>query len=428
MELKLLLKEVCDRVAVENGGNINWTRVAIAIGKEYGIVKTQNAWRKAYKRYFGVAYGLDVEVKEVKDVKELASLEMLRDGTVISERKIKMSETDMKNPDFVLEAHGFDPIEFELLSVKNNFWTGYSKDDGEIINYQSKITVKPRVESNQLSREDIDLFIQDIKPLPDGFRLVECQEDTEKFALEIDLFDSHLGSLSWGKEVGEDNDHKITFAQFEKIVSQARDIIMTQNIEKIYLIFGGDFLHIDTEGMTTTKGTKVDFDSRPKMMLDNAYLIVQYVIENLAMCPTEVIWVEGNHSRLLEYAIFRAMPMIYAHAKHIKFDVSPKSRKAFVYGNNLIGIHHGDMNKANQHGWLQNEYRKEWGESTYAETHSGHIHHERVVEKNGIINRSNPSSKPLDRYEYQEGYVSNKATLCFVWSKDSALKSIHYLR
>lgn len=421
MEINNIICRLAKEVRDSNNGVNDWNKVKHLVFLETGMHKSTDSLRKIVKRYTKRFLGeLPEEVVEkvVKHTKEV--IELKEDGSTISEKMIKLSQSDLKSRDFLLTAHGFNPNEFELLSATNNFW------GNEL--YQSKIKVRSLSDKGELSLEDIKRVNSELKPIEWNIKLKPFFYEGEKFALELDIFDPHIGGLSWREETGEDNDYKLTMERFDNILAQVRDIIFNSPIEKLFLIFGGDFFQIDGEDMKTVKGTKVDFDTRPYKMLQNGRKLIMKIIETLAIVPTEVIWVEGNHSKNLEFAVFDSMPYIYAHAKHITFNVTPRARKAFVYGGNLVGIHHGEMNKANAHGWLQNEFRKEWGEATYSETHSGHIHHESVIEKNGIINRSNPTSKPLDKYEYQEGYISNKATLCYLWSKEKALKAIYYIR
>lgn len=437
MQVNYLILELAQEANEKYNAN-NWIYVSTELGKRYGIVKTPNACKKTYQRTMKGVKPRELKEKSLdqdnkQDIKETLNkgsriIQLLANGMTVSERRILLSESQLKSKELLLVAHGFDTNEFELVSATNNLWDSQTSEGEVLTLYQSKITVKPRVESKELSREDIEKANREIKPLPNGFKLKEIDKEKETYALEIAIFDAHLSAMSWHEETGEDNDHKITYATIMKVAYDALDIIKSNNIEKIFLIFGGDFFQIDTEGMTTVKGTKVDFDSRPYKMLQVGYKLLMEMIDLLAIVETEVIWIEGNHSKNLEFAVFNALPFIYKNATHIKFNVTPRARKIFTYGNNLVGIHHGEMNKANAHGWLQTEFREEWGKSTYAETHSGHIHHESTIEKNGIINRSNPTMKPLDKYEYQEGYNSNKATLCYLWHKEKALKAIYYLR
>jgi len=432
-----------------------------------GYKVSENACRKAYKRYCeknftseerinkafantgvsianaGIKYegtnvtnynpdniiheGLNIKLDRPKE-KQFKSIEVKSDGTQISERRIMMSETDSKSPEFCLIAHGYDPKLWEVVSIKNNFWDS-AFGEGEINTlFQSKLIAKPIAYDRELTKEDIIDLVRNVKPMPNNFKLIKQELGKEELALEIDFADLHVGSLSWHEEVGEDNDYKITFATVKRQVVEARKIIELYNVNKVYLCFLGDFLQCDNIEGSTTKGTPVDTDSRSKKMVNKGMEIAMYIIENLAIAETEVIWIEGNHSRLVEYTLFQSLPYIYCNAKHIKFDVSPRIRKAFVYGDNLIGLHHGEMKKDQMFGWLQVEHREAWGEAKYAEQHSGHTHQETVIEKGGIINRTNPTSKVQDAYEYENGWKSEKATIAYLWTKHNKLKGQFYLR
>lgn len=413
------MKEYYDKI----GEDKSWEQLAIEIGKATGTVLTVDGIRK---RYYRMA-GKNESVSESKPDQELEynSVEMFRDGTSVSQRSLRMSETDMKNPEFIMLAHGFDPAHFDLISAKNNMWTGQDKDEGQIHHYQSKITVAPK-KNSELTKQDIDDLVKNFNYKHDSIQLKKIEND--ELALEVDFTDVHIGSLSWHEETGEDFDYKIAFEQIYRVVAETREYIDLFNVSKLYLCFLGDFVHIDSEEGTTTKGTPVDTDTRPKKIVKKSLEIIIYIIENLACVPTEVIWVEGNHSRLVEYTIFQSLPFIFEPVKHIKFEVSPKFRKAFMFHKNLVGLHHGEMGKENMFTWLQQEYRELWGMADYVEQHSGHIHQEKVTEKAGIIQRTNPTSKAQDAHEAMNGWSSNKATIAYLWSKNKKLKAQFYLR
>lgn len=423
-----IIYELAKEIAEDNGGVNDWSRVSLELKDRFGIDRSAEACRSVFKR---LRIEKGVMLGKGNNGDDDVSIEIFADGTQISQRKIIMSESDMKNARFVINAHGFDPDEFELVNCKNNIWTSQSSEDGEKINYQSKITIKPKTISKDLTLEDIKSIVADFKPLENDLGDVDSFITlTEENALEVCLADIHIGALSWHEEVGEDNDYKITLAKMQRVIKKIRALIELYPVNKLYICFLGDFFHIDTEAMTTTKGTKVDFDSRPKKMLMKGTELIVDIIKTLSYeVETEVYWVEGNHSRNIEFAVFNAMPYIFANYDNIKFDVSPKIRKAFVYGDNLIGLHHGEINKTNKFNWLQIEYREEWGKCKYAETHSGHIHHESTTSRGGITERSMSSPKPIDKYEYDEGYLGgSKAVMCYLWHKTENLKSVHYIR
>jgi hypothetical protein len=85
------------------------------------------------------------------------------------------------------------------------------------------------------------------------------------------------------------------------------------------------------------------------------------------------------------------------------------------------------MPKKNMHGWLQDRARKEFGESKYAEIHSGHYHSEEVHEAAGVKIRYMPNLASASYWEHQQGFPNTaKTVVCYRWHKDKGLRSIWY--
>lgn len=352
------------------------------------------------------------------------SVEMRSDGTTISERRILMSETDMKNPKFVLSAHGFDPAQFELVNAVNNFWVTKTGEDKDLCNFQSKITVKP-IASKGITLDDLKDVAKNFTYTHERITLVRTEG---KYAIEVDLADLHISSMSWGRESGEDNDSKITVQNIKEIVAEIKEVIKLYPIEKVYIIFLGDILQVDTETGTTTGGTQVNQDGRPSKMIETAYELLIHIIAELAIVPTEVIAVQGNHSRMVEYAIMYSLHFIFRDNPHITFNITPRLRTCFVYGTNLIGLMHGDMPKKKWFEWLHVEYRTEWGITKRAEIHAGHLHNEMTEgQKSGQMLRFQRSPKPIDGWEYKEGFVgSEKGVMAYLWDAEKGIKQTFY--
>lgn len=416
-------------------GKSDWKQIQQTLKREYFVDREINALRSVYNRN---RQEIDEEIKRIQSIslpidKEAnRRIELLKDGTTVSERKIALSEEQLKSKEFLLEAHGFDPKEFELITATNNFWDSQTSEGTVLTLYQSKISVKPYVESKDINYNSIQDFLDVLmdKDFSKVFKLKEINKSEKAYALEIDWADIHIGSLSWHEEVGEDNDYKIAFAKVKKIVEDIKYLLNHYNIEKIYHCFLGDTLHIDTGGLTTTAGTQVDFDTRPSKMIMKSFEVIMYIIDETSSVDTEILWVEGNHSKLVEFTVFWSLKLVYRNVEHIKFDVSPKKRKRFVYGDNLVGLLHGDeIKKKEQETWLQYEFREEWGQCKYAEVHSGHLHQEIVTgESGGITRRTNPTIKATDKYEYDHAWISKKVVLAYLWHKEENIKSIHYLK
>lgn len=398
---------------------ISWPKVAALMGGG-----KPEKWESEYRRAYGDRSDNPAPSKISDPRDNPASIEMREDGTTISERKIMMSETDMKNPRFILSAHGFDPEMFELVHAVNNFWITITGDERELNNYQSKITVRPKT-SKDFTLEDFRDIAQNFTYKHERIHVIRTEG---KYALEIDFADLHISSMSWARESGEDNDSKITKAEIYRIVEEARELIMALKIEKLYIIFLGDILQVDTETGETTGGTRVNQDGRPNKMIESSFDIIVHIISELAIVPTEVIAVQGNHSRMVEYAIMYAMPIIFRDNPHIHFNITPRLRTCFVYGTNLIGLMHGDMPKKKWFEWLHVEYRTEWGITKRAEIHAGHLHNEMTEgQKSGQMLRFQRTPKPIDGWEYKEGFVgSEKGVMAYLWDADKGIKQTHY--
>lgn len=409
---------------IEYNGKPDWAFISLEVKKRYGIDKSRNACRKTINRIKSKATPTKVENKLVK-------LEQKEGGTQISERRILMSETDMKSVDFVMKAHGYDPLLWEVVNCVSNMWDS-NAGEGNIINlYQSKLTVKPRTDKSQLNQADILELVKLINAheIKHNFKTIKLKEGS-KDALEVDFADLHIGSLSWHEETGENNDYSIAFGNLKRVVAQIRKELETGKYEKLFLVNLGDFVHADTINGETAHNTQLDTDSRPLKMVIKSYEAVMYIIDQLAIIDTDIISVPGNHSILVEFTIFYGMKFIYSKCEHIKFNISVKTRTAFLYGKNLIGLLHGnDIGKDEQSTWLQEEYREWWSIATYAEIHSGHFHKELSTnEKGGITQRTNPALKVIDKYEYDHGWKSKKAVLGYVWNKEEHLKEIFYFK
>jgi len=407
-------------------GENDWVMVKDYFNHKYDLCRTKEWYRGVWRSHRTVPEIVQQDKPRVnKEIFEIKS-----DGTSVSEKILSLSESDSKNPISLLKAHGFEPSQWELVSACNNFWG--STSDSTLQNYQSKITIKPKVSSKELCISDIKSFINVLaeNKFEHNFKLIPLDTTSEKYLLEVDWADIHLGSLSDEDEVGFNNDYKIAFGNIKKVVAKIVEILETGKVEKIVHAFLGDFLHFDNVGGKTVAGTELDTDSRPLKMIKKSFEISMYIIDNTAIVPMEVKSILGNHSKMVEFSVFWALSLIYSDVKTITFDVDEKSRKVLTYGTSLIGLAHGnDISKTEQDLWLQNEFRQEWAGCDYAEVHTGHLHQEILFsEKGGITKRTNPTLKVIDKYEYDHAWSSKKVVLAYLWHKEDNLQEIFYLK
>jgi hypothetical protein len=412
--LKKEIYDECMERVLRNDGKPFWEVLSKKFGyKNKDMLRNQfSRERKEKGKNAGFQEEDNTQYREVVEIKE--------NGEIFSDKLIKICEEDLKSPEKMLFAHGFDPEKWILVTCKNNLWHGMRKNDlGRLILYQSKLVVKPKVESG-LSLTDVDKFFESfIYDFKNNKR--KAVPNKSGNILEINLADLHIGM----RTIEED----ISIA--EKCSRVVDDIIYrTKNmkIEKILLIQLGDVFHYDTYIGTTSKGTFMASDMEFPSMFDEGAKIMIDVVERLtAIAPVEVINIFGNHDKVTAYTLAKSLEFYFKDRLDVEVDVSHLSRKARRFGNCLVVWAHGDMPKKNIMSLPQKEFRKEFGMTKYAEIHSGHFHSQSTQEKDGAIIRHLASMASLDGWSYEQGYVGGlKITISFLWNEEEGLKEIWF--
>jgi len=379
-----------------------------------------------------------VEPKQDEACPDKSTIEYKQDGTVISERLIQIIEARSKDVRYILEAHGFDSDEWDVVSCRNNIWSMNSAEE-ERVNCQSKITVKPKKQDNTLTFEDIDKYFANktynfFKPTS-----YPMQYDPDGLELEIALPDLHAGLFSWRYETGEDYDLKIAIERLEHAMTDIISKASRIPLKKITLVTLGDILHFDNEEQSTTKGTRQQADGRTAKVHDATIDALVNCIHSLACtAPVEVVYLCGNHDRVTGRMLMKAVEMAFCNDSNVSFDLLPNALKYRMFGKNLVGFTHGDMPVKNMSQWLPVIAQKEMGNCITKEVHAGHFHSqknkERVVsvvdnaqtfEESGITIRYLPTLCSASGWEHQQGYTkAMKAVMSFLWDDDKGLKEI----
>lgn len=370
--------------------------------------------------------------QRVADDFQKSSLEYKADGTIISEKFISIRDGEDITPEFILEAHGLKPSAWDVVSYKNNFWNTQIKGGAKQISYQSKLTAKPK--TGGVTFDDISKYFESRKsgiPIP---KVKQLQYDPKGEVLEICLPDLHSGLLSWRMETGEDYDLHIVQERFYQCAYDIVERCKGRRFKKIIVATLGDLLHFDNDNQTTTKGTFQQADGRLSKIFDFTLdMLINFVTILGDIAPVEVIYLPGNHDRVVGYMLLKSLEMAFRRDDKITFDTTPNTQKYRLIGCVLLGWTHGDMQKQNMANWLQHEARKEYGESKFAEVHSGHNHSLTTKEAKreftqegevgGIIIRYLPTICNASYWEHQQGYTSAiKTMMCFIWNENTGLR------
>ncbi|HAU87771.1 MAG TPA: hypothetical protein DCW90_20475, partial [Lachnospiraceae bacterium] len=152
-QYEVSIEEIRKKVLGES--DKDWTEII----DDYRIPLSRNTLRNqcsnVYGSIFVKEYFDEKKRKEMEEISEAVAplslpkykeqTDVNKDGSYTSDKLIEISEEDSKNPEFLLNAHGFDPIKWELVSARNSIWNQGSKSGIKNL-YSSKINVKPRTD------------------------------------------------------------------------------------------------------------------------------------------------------------------------------------------------------------------------------------------------------------------------------------------
>ena len=413
-------RQVVERVRLEENGS--WSDAGKAIAEFFPELNLMQLVRRARTA---------METKARNTPKEELSsarhkITYKENGDVVFEGIVEMLMGKPITPEAVLKAYNLESDKWSVVSFTSNAWQSQKRGGKKIVLWQVKIVVRPKADPG-ITFEDVERYFES-KDFSAKINLPKVKADESGEVLEICIPDLHSGLLAWRAETGEDYDINIAKERFFKAISDIVERCKSHSFSKIIFVTLGDLLHTDNDAQTTTKGTFQQVDGRLAKIFDCTLdMIIDAVRILSGIAPVEVVYICGNHDRVLGYTLIKAAEKAFNNSKGVSFDVSPNPQKFRLIGKTLIGWTHGDMPKKNMYGWLQDRARKEFGDSKYAEIHSGHYHSEEVHEAAGVKIRYMPNLAAASYWEHQQGFPHTvKTVVCYRWNKDKGLRSIWY--
>lgn len=250
------------------------------------------------------------------------------------------------------------------------------------------------------------------------------------FMLEIAIFDSHMGKLSFWGETNSNYDLKIAKqAYLDTLYDLLEKAKKFGTPEKILFIIGQDFINIDNNLLTTTAGTKQDVDGRyPKIVKEGREVLTHSIDILKEIAPVEVLVSAGNHDTNTMFHIGDSLECFYHNDENVNVDNQPISRKYVKYGKSLICLTHGDKVKADQIPLIMaTESVSDWAATKYKYCQCGHYHTESMKEIRGVKIHYLSSISAPDLYHFDNGYVGNiRQAQAFIFDKENGLESILY--
>ena len=116
----------------------------------------------------------------------------------------------------------------------------------------------------------------------------------------------------------------------------------------------------------------------------------------------------------------KAIKREYANEKRLEVIDNEFPYYAYLHGEIMLGFHHGHKVKLQQlHKLFASEprFRSMWGRASQTYIHTGHYHHERVVEDAGAIAEQHPTLSARDSYTARGGWVSMRGAKIITYHK-----------
>lgn len=221
------------------------------------------------------------------------------------------------------------------------------------------------------------------------------------------IADPHVGKYAWGEETGW-QDYDIGIAK-RLLMQSAGELLAEGEYRKVgkrAIFLLGDYFHYDTPDAKTTKGTPLERDGRMEKMVEEGAAILFDIITQSASIPTEVVLVNGNHDTMMTVALRHILKAYFRNSPGVTLNDAKTSRKYYTHGKVLLGLTHGDKGKKRLGEIMPAEVPLLWGNSTYREWHTGHLHGEAEVQTvGGVVIRTAPALCPPDGWHSAEGYV-----------------------
>ena len=317
-----------------------------------------------------------------------------------------------------------------IHSIKNgetarSIWKNY-RSDNDLMHKEIEQIIPDR-------KGKLEKMIADAKSplMTPKFEMIDLSPRNQ--LVEVDFFDVHLGKQSWDEETGENYDLDIAVARCHTALNKLLSRIDKSKVEKILLPIGNDLSHIDNKAGTTTAGTPVDSDTRFGLIFRTCKkLVVDMITELSKVAPVDIIVVPGNHCEATTFTLGEVLEAWYRNDPNVNINNSPKLRKYYQYGKNMIMFTHGDKEKHAELGLIAaHEEARMWSETKYREVHLGHFHKSKSIsyttgdEFPGFKVRILPSLSGSDAWHYSQGYMSMKGAKAFVWDKEEGLISEH---
>jgi hypothetical protein len=241
------------------------------------------------------------------------------------------------------------------------------------------------------------------------------------FAVVTSAGELHYGGSGWVLETGENFSRQEAADRLEYTRSRMLEEVADKGRPAMFFYaLGHDFLTVDTDLGTTTRGTPQELDGTSAQIFAEGFDLAMRDIDCLRqVAPVKIIGVPGNHDRLLTVAMLKGLEAAYRGQGDVGIEFSAKTRAYSSFGHTLLGFCHGDgaLKPKDYMATMAVEASGLWAETMFRAFFTGHLHSEVVRELVGGTHYQMPSLRGRDRFHERNAYLADAALASYIVDK-----------
>ena len=290
---------------------------------------------------------------------------------------------------------------------------------------EAGLPIRQWVKSQTDEKRQFEILVERLESAQEGlkpFKRVAAPKAADDDLLTLlTITDFHLGMYAYEAETGDDWDMRIARDVF---LNSINDMIKASPKSGTGVLCQlGDFLHWDgILTVTPQSGHILDADTRYGKLVEMAMSIMTEAVKMMLRKFDKVVVIsaEGNHDISGSIWLRKHIKHLFGDEPRLEVIDNDFPYYAYLHGETMLAFHHGHKVKlASLHKLFASEprFREMWGSATTTYIHTGHYHHERVVEDGGAIAEMHPTLSGRDAYAARGGWVSRRGAKAITYHK-----------
>lgn len=316
--------------------------------------------------------------------------------------------------------HDMDKTTAEGFHVKGvSTYYGRDSETGELV--KKGQWVKTSKDEEHRVALLLDALQSIVEPLQGKSEYVEPPKFADEDLMTVyPMGDPHLGMYAWAMETGENFDLEIGERNLVAAVDHLVDLSPASH--QALIVNLGDFFHTDSaENRTARSGHALDVDTRWAKVLEVGIKVMRRCIDRALEKHKTVRVVNeiGNHDDHSALMLSLTLKGYYENNPRVTIDTSPNNFHWFRFGENLIGVTHGNGIKLDAlPGIMAHDRKEDWGQTTYRYWYTGHVHTDKKREYPGVEVETFRTLAARDAWTHNSGYRSGRDMKCDILHKE----------